>query len=127
MVTKIINGTLICGGKTVCEPLYFEDGKISFVGGDHRFDRTIDAAGDYVSAGFVDIHCHGGGGADFNLGDVDAVRTAVNTHLSFGTTTIFPTVTSANTELMEIFTAEMNTFFTNTAPNYGFEYSIETL
>ena len=33
----------------------------------------------------------------------------------------------ANDELMEIITAEMNTFLTNTAPNYGFEYSIESL
>lgn len=32
----------------------------------------------------------------------------------------------ANNEMMEIITAEMNKFFTNTAPNYGFEYSIET-
>ena len=27
--------------------------------------EIIDAGGDYVSAGFVDIHVHGGGGYDF--------------------------------------------------------------
>ena len=101
MVTKIINGRLIFGGDIISEPLYFENGKIKFVGGEHEFDRTIDATGNYVSAGFVDIHCHGGGGADFNSGEAEAVRRAVNTHLSFGTTTIFPTVTSASIELME--------------------------
>lgn len=101
MITKIINGRLICGGDIISEPLYFANGKITFVGGEHEFERTIDADGNYVSAGFVDIHCHGGGGADFNSGEADAVRIAVNTHLSFGTTTIYPTVTSASIELME--------------------------
>lgn len=101
MITKIINGKLIYNGAITEEPLYFEDGKITFVGGEHKFDKAIDAKGNYVSAGFVDIHCHGGGGVDFNSGDSEAVKTAVNTHLSFGTTTIFPTVTSANITLME--------------------------
>ncbi len=101
MITKIINGKFIYDGAIHEVPLYFEDGRIIAVGGEIKSDKTIDAEGNYVSAGFVDIHCHGGGGADFNSGEADAVRRAVNTHLSFGTTTIFPTVTSASIELME--------------------------
>ena len=101
MVTKIINGRLIYNGEIVEAPLYFEGGKIISVGGELDFDKTIDAKGNYVSSGFVDIHCHGGGGVDFNSGDSEAVKTAVNTHLSFGTTTIFPTITSASITLME--------------------------
>ena len=77
MITKIINGKLIYNGAIIEEPLYFEGGKISAVGGEHSFDKTVDACGNYVSAGFVDIHCHGGGGVDFNSGDSEAVKVAV--------------------------------------------------
>jgi len=96
MTTRITNGRVLLNGSFDCTDLYFEDnGKITAIGGTHPFDREIDAHGNYVTAGFIDLHCHGGGGADFNSGDPEAVRTAVLTHLSHGTTTIYPTVTSA--------------------------------
>ena len=31
--------------------------------------REVDAAGAYLVPGFVDIHCHGGGGGSFDDGD----------------------------------------------------------
>ena len=63
-------------------------------------DEVIDCQGNYLVAGFVDIHCHGGGGADFMDGSVEAMETAVRTHLLHGTTTIYPTTMSA--EMSEI-------------------------
>lgn len=57
-------------------------------------DQTIDADGRYLSPGFVDIHVHGGGGADFRDCDLDASLTALRVHLKGGTTTIFPTISS---------------------------------
>lgn len=51
----------------------------------------------YVSPGFIDIHVHGGGGADYMDGSAEAVRTANLTHLQHGTTTIFPTTTTGST------------------------------
>lgn len=56
----------------------------------------IDACGHYVGPGFVDIHVHGGAGADFMDGDTKAVITACQAHLRHGTTTIFPTTTTGN-------------------------------
>lgn len=61
-------------------------------------NRIIDAGGKYLSPGFVDIHCHGGGGADFMDGGLDAIRTACRTHLAHGTTTIVPTTTTSTRE-----------------------------
>lgn len=58
-------------------------------------DEKIDCKGNYLLAGFVDIHCHGGGGADFMDGSVEAMERAVSAHLSHGTTTICPTTMSA--------------------------------
>ena len=70
--------------------------------GDARpFDQAIDAKGCYVTAGWIDLHCHGGGGADFTDGSAEAVRTATLTHLKHGTTTLFPTVLSADPAILE--------------------------
>ncbi|BCS35038.1 N-acetylglucosamine-6-phosphate deacetylase [Luteitalea sp. TBR-22] len=77
-----------------------EDGRIARVGGAAtrvpRGARTLDARGGYAAPGFVDVHVHGGGGADFMDGTADAVRTACATHARHGTTTIFPTTTTGS-------------------------------
>ena len=59
-----------------------------------RGATVVDAAGGYVSPGFVDLHVHGGNGADFMDGTAAAVRTACRAHARHGTTTIFPTTTT---------------------------------
>jgi N-acetylglucosamine-6-phosphate deacetylase len=59
-------------------------------------DEAIDAQGGYIAPGFVDIHVHGGDGADFMDGNAEAVRTACRCHLRHGTTTIFPTTTTGS-------------------------------
>ncbi|HVY73906.1 MAG TPA: N-acetylglucosamine-6-phosphate deacetylase [Puia sp.] len=58
----------------------------------------IDAKGNYVSPGFIDLHVHGGGGADFMDGTVDAFLTAAGTHARHGTTSMLPTTTSSSRE-----------------------------
>ena len=96
MVTRIKNGKILVNGVFAETDVYFADGRISAIGGGLNYDAQIDACGNYVTAGFVDLHCHGGGGCDFNDGTADAVRTSALTHLSHGTTSLFPTVTSAD-------------------------------
>lgn len=59
---------------------------------------TIDAAGKYISPGFIDIHVHGGGGADFMDNTVEAFLTVAETHARFGTTALFPTTLTGSTE-----------------------------
>lgn len=59
---------------------------------------VISAKGRFISPGFVDIHVHGGGGADFMDGTVDAVRVGCRSHLRHGTTSIFPTTTTGSSE-----------------------------
>ena len=59
-------------------------------------DILIDADGHFVGPGFVDIHVHGGAGADFMDGTTQAVITACRAHLRHGTTTIFPTTTTGS-------------------------------
>jgi len=46
--------------------------------------------------GFVDIHLHGGGGADFMDASFDAVTKILKTHLKKGTTSALPTLMTAS-------------------------------
>jgi N-acetylglucosamine-6-phosphate deacetylase len=62
---------------------------------------AIDARDGFICPGFVDIHVHGGAGADYMDGFPDAVRTVNRAHLRRGTTTIFPTTTTGSPEQVE--------------------------
>jgi len=69
--------------------------------------QIIDAKGNYLLAGFEDLHVHGGGGADFMDGTLEAFETAAKAHLKHGTTTFLPTAMTAGeaelTEFIRIF------------------------
>ena len=57
-------------------------------------EHEYDATGYYVSAGFIDMHTHGGGGNPFE-GSVEQIVAGCNFHLQHGTTTILPTISAA--------------------------------
>ena len=61
----------------------------------------IDAKGMYVLPGGVDLHVHGGGGSDFMECTEEAFRKAVKTHMRYGTTSIFPTLSSSTVPMIE--------------------------
>lgn len=61
-------------------------------------DAVYDLDGLYVSAGFLDIHVHGGGGHDFMDGTPEAYRGASALHLRHGTTALLPTTLAATRE-----------------------------
>jgi len=64
------------------------------------FDNTIDAAGRWLTPGFVDMHGHGGGGASFNKG-VDDIATALALHRQHGTTRSVLSLSTASLENVE--------------------------
>jgi N-acetylglucosamine-6-phosphate deacetylase len=55
---------------------------------------------DYVVPGFVDLHCHGGGGHRFTTGVADDARAAAAFHLRHGTTTMLASLVSSPFQLM---------------------------
>lgn len=55
------------------------------------------AAG-YIAPGYIDLHVHGGGGADFMDGDPEAVATITATHARYGTTGLLATTLTASEE-----------------------------
>ena len=113
MKTIVIKGgTLLTGGEASEGDVVIRDGLVAYIGPDglaaaNMFNaescpdaelEVIDAEGRYVSPGFIDIHVHGGGGADFMDGTVEAFRTILAFHASHGTTLIFPTSMTGSSE-----------------------------
>ncbi|MDP3179045.1 MAG: amidohydrolase family protein, partial [Spirochaetaceae bacterium] len=105
---------LIRGGTLVTPSLILRGGAVLIDGGtiaavfaDERETRNwikargditdvLDASGDFVLPGFVDLHCHGGGGYDFMDGDPEGIVRAARTHLLGGTTSIMPTTLASS-------------------------------
>jgi N-acetylglucosamine-6-phosphate deacetylase len=54
-----------------------------------------DLEGAYLAPGFIDLHVHGGDGADFMDGCPDAFRTIARAHARHGTTSLLATTTVA--------------------------------
>lgn len=97
MRIKISNGKLIMDRIHEGKNLYLADGKITAITSEPLpFDQEIDAHGNYVAPGFIDIHTHGGGGADFMDGGVEPILQAAKMHMQHGTTTIFPTTLASS-------------------------------
>ncbi len=53
--------------------------------------EVVDAEGNYLSAGFIDIHIHGSGGADVMDGTLEALNVISNTIVRTGTTSFVAT------------------------------------
>jgi N-acetylglucosamine-6-phosphate deacetylase len=62
--------------------------------------EVIDVAGGWLVPGFVDTHCHGGGGAALYSGNADDVRRAARAHLLQGTTTLIASVATMHLDRM---------------------------
>ena len=60
--------------------------------------ELIDAKGAYIVPGGIELHVHGGGGRDFMECTEEAFRTAVDTHIQYGTTAIYPTLSTYTVE-----------------------------
>ena len=98
MAAQLIAGGRVATPGGVLDPgwVLVEDGAIRSVGEGPAPDRPdahrTDATGAWVVPGFVDIHCHGGGGAYFT--DRGEVGRAVEAHRRHGTTTLLASLVS---------------------------------
>jgi N-acetylglucosamine-6-phosphate deacetylase len=99
---KIFNGKFITpAGILQGAALIIEGEKILGIheGGIELTDAIeIDAGGQYVSPGFIDIHVHGGAGHDFMDGTEEAFLEIARLHAKHGTTSLLPTTLSSSKE-----------------------------
>lgn len=95
-----VNGTVVLPDRLLDDGMVCcEDSKIVSVGLRESLPgdvEIIDAKGGVIAPGFIDLHVHGGAGADFMDGTPEAVIRVCAAHLRHGTTTIFPTTTTGS-------------------------------
>lgn len=63
-------------------------------------DTIINCGGNYLSPGFIDVHCHGGGGGSFMSLELKQHVKAMKMHLSHGTTAMTPTPCTADPQAL---------------------------
>ncbi len=99
----------LVGGRVVLPERILDNGCVTVAEG--RIERVgeapessiprIDVQGNFIAPGFIDLHVHGGRGADFMDGTAEAVVCACAAHLQHGTTTIFPTTTTGSAQQIQ--------------------------
>lgn len=100
-VISFLGGTAVLPDRLVEDAVVVcRNGTITYVGNSQKrvpsSSAVIDAKGDFICPGFIDIHIHGGGGCDVMDGTVDAVRAVCRAHAKHGTTTLFPTTSTGS-------------------------------
>ncbi|WP_116114673.1 MULTISPECIES: N-acetylglucosamine-6-phosphate deacetylase [Amycolatopsis] len=93
---------MLTGGRLALPEGVVDDGWLAVSGGAIAGIGTgtpppgdrVDVAGCYVVPGFVDAHCHGGGGGSFSSGDAKEIVTAIKAHRRHGTTTMLASLVS---------------------------------
>lgn len=92
-----VNGKIILKNSMVEGRVLLADGGriVGLCGDAPQGAEVIDLGGAYLAPGFVDMHVHGGDGADYMDGTSEAFRTAAKCSLKGGATTVYPTTLCA--------------------------------
>src|SRR5579883_131819 len=94
-VTIFANATLVLPDRLIPDGVVrVQRGRITDVGaGTRAGTAVVDLGGMYLAPGFVDLHVHGGDGADFMDCTPEAFHTVCRCHARHGTTSLTPTST----------------------------------
>lgn len=97
----IINGNLILPNGILKNKALLFDNKILDISDTTPNNiEIIDAKGNFIAPGLIDIHIHGSGGADTMDGTVIALNTISKTIAKCGVTSFLPTTMTMSTELI---------------------------
>ena len=98
----LTNGKIVSGGKVLQNyDIIVDDNKIVEVKPTaDTSGEKIDLGGNYISAGFIEIHCHGGGGYEFIDATPEAFKKACEVHAAHGTRVIYPTISATDYDTM---------------------------
>ena len=96
----IINAKLLLDNQIIEDKVLLFDDKIVNIVEEIDLEdvETIDAKGAYVSAGFIDLHIHGSGGADVMDATPEALEILSSTLLQTGTTSFLATTMTMSSQ-----------------------------
>ncbi len=103
-IRAFFNGTLITDSGTIRDGLVVARGERIAYAGPRRDSEIppeaerIDAGGLYIAPGFIDLHVHGGAGADFMDATVEDVATVMEYHAAHGATSLAPSTCAGTLE-----------------------------
>ncbi len=103
MTSQLFAAATVVTGGVVHRPGWLEvaDGLVAAAGcGSPPRRADVDLGEAVVVPGFVDMHVHGGGGAAFTEGSVDAARTVIAAHRVRGTTQMVASLVSAHPDVL---------------------------
>ena len=119
-----LNGQLVLPDRTLASGMLLVKAGVILYAGPPKLrvpqqTLIVDAQGGILAPGFVDIHQHGGAGADYMDGTPEAVRTALLCHARHGATTIIPTTTTGSPAQIEAMLAAVSVVKKAWAPELG--------
>lgn len=62
--------------------------------------EKVDLQGNYIASGFIELHCHGGGGCEFIDATPEAFKKACEVHAAHGTRVMYPTISATDYDTM---------------------------
>lgn len=98
----LTNGKIISGGKIL-------DGYDIIIANKKIVDvklsasvrgEKIDLGGNYIAPGFIELHCHGGGGYEFIDATPESFKKVCEMHAAHGTRVIYPTISATDYDTM---------------------------
>lgn len=98
-VTETPEGTILTPGGWIKGRIDIDGRNIAAVRGE-PLTKDAKPEGPFILPGFIDLHVHGGGGADWQDGE-EGIRNFVRFHASHGTTAIAPTTATGSVRAIE--------------------------
>lgn len=94
----LTNGKIVTGGKiTEGYDIILDGDKITELKPTADVcGEKIDLGGNYIAPGFIEIHCHGGGGYEFIDATPEAFKKACEVHAAHGTRVMYPTISATD-------------------------------
>jgi N-acetylglucosamine-6-phosphate deacetylase len=98
---RLRSARIVCPGGTIGGEVVIDQGRISAVepaGNEppsERDDELVDLGDRWLVPGFIDVHVHGGGGAQCNTTDVEEIARVARFHAVHGTTGLLATTVAA--------------------------------
>lgn len=98
----LTNGKIVTEGKIIeGYDIILDGGKITDLKPATEVNgEKIDLSGNYIAPGFIELHCHGGGGYEFIDATPEAFKCACEVHASHGTRVMYPTISATDYDTM---------------------------